>query len=62
MSDVFDAIYEATSPCCGEALHWEWNDAEMRFDSECECMKRYQLSPLTAEVDHDSEEFEADDE
>ena len=62
MSDVFDAIYEAPSPCCGESLHWEWDENELRFDAECECMKRYQLAPITAQVEHDSEEFESDDE
>ena len=62
MSDVFDTVYEATSSCCGEALHWEWDDSELRFDAECECMKRYTLTPQTAQVEHDSEEFESDDE
>ena len=62
MSDVFDTVYEATSPCCGESLHWEWDGEELQFDAECECMKRYKLTPATAQVDHDSEEFESDDE
>ena len=62
MSDEFDIVFESPSECCGESLHWEWSEAELCFESECACMKRYNLRPIAAEVEHESEEFEADDE
>ena len=62
MSDEFDIVFESLSECCGESLHWEWSEVELSFESECACMKRYILRPIAAEVVHDSEEFEADDE
>ncbi len=61
MSEDFDIIYENVSPCCGESLHWEWNDTDLLFDSECGCMKRYHLKPITAVVEHDREDFEEDE-
>jgi len=62
MSNVFDATYGLPSPCCGEELAWEWDEGVLHFEAECECMKRYTLEPLTAQVEHESEEFELDDE
>jgi hypothetical protein len=62
MSDEFDIVFESLSPCCGDALHWEWNENELFFHSECGCLKRYNLRPIAAEVEHESEEFETDDE
>lgn len=62
MSDDFDATFGLPSPCCGEALPWEWDESELKFESECECMKRYTLVPMTAVVEHESEDFEIDDE
>lgn len=62
MSDVFDIVFESPSPCCSESMHWEWNDEDLVFESECNCMKRYTLRPTAAEIEHESEEFEADDE
>lgn len=58
MSDDFDVIFESPSTCCGNGLHWEWDAEHMRFHSECECMKRYHLRPLTAQIESDAEDFE----
>ena len=62
MSEVFDVTFESSSPCCGEALPWEWDESELVFEAECACMKRYTLRPITALVEHESEDFEQDDE
>ncbi|KPL07303.1 hypothetical protein AMJ86_04770 [bacterium SM23_57] len=61
MSDEFDIMFESPSPCCSEALDWEWDDSELSFQAECNCMKRYTLRPTLAEIEHESEEFETDD-
>jgi len=62
MSDEFDVMFESTSECCGDEMHWEWNDVELYFQSECSCMRRYTLRPVGAEIEHESEEFDHDDE
>ena len=61
MSSDFDVLFESVSPCCAEGLHWEWNEDELRFDSECGCMKRYHLKPISATIEHDNEDFEGYD-
>lgn len=58
MSDDFDVVFESPSPCCGIHLHWEWDEGELNFHSECDCMKRYHLTPMTAQVERDEEDFE----
>ena len=62
MSDEFDVLFESPSQCCGEAMHWEWDDEHYYFEAECGCMKRYTLRPTSAEIEHESEEFDHDDE
>lgn len=58
MSDDFDIVFESPSPCCGEAFSWVWDESELHFTAECGCMKRYNLLPATARVEHDPEDFD----
>ena len=58
MSEDFDTAFVTEFDCCGAHPRWQWDEDELYFVAECDCLNRHLLRPLTAEVEQESDEVE----